>query len=55
MVPYKELDDKYAGKRILARDSCDKDTVAVLLNGATMIPICKDCLESIKMVCKEIN
>lgn len=47
IIPYKSIDNEYQGKKILHQDCCRKETVAVLYNGATMIPLCKDCLSRI--------
>jgi len=44
---YNLIDNNYQGKKVLKQDCCHKDTVAVLYNGATMIPLCKDCLSRI--------
>ena len=55
IVPFKDIDDNYEGKRILRQDQCNKKTVAVIFNGATMIPVCKDCLGKMKAVVNNIE
>lgn len=55
MVPFSKIDDNYEGKRILRMDQCGKQSVAVIFNGATMIPICKDCLGNMKAVANDIK
>jgi len=48
-MAYSKIDNKYLGKKILAKDSCGKETIGVIYNGATMIPLCKDCISKIKI------
>lgn len=55
IVPFKEIDDNYAGKQILKKDACGKESVAVIANGATRIAVCKDCLGKMKAVINNIE
>lgn len=55
MIPFDRIDDNYEGKRILRKDQCNKPTVAVIYNGATMIALCKDCLRNMKAVANDIK
>jgi hypothetical protein len=55
MIPFSKIKDTYEGKRILKKDACDKETVAVIVNGATMIAVCKDCLGKMKTVVNNIE
>ena len=50
LILYKDMDSNYAGKQILKNDSCGKKTVAVIVNKATMIALCEDCLENFKTI-----
>ena len=54
IVSYKEFDKEYAGKKILSTDICEKPTVGIISNGATMIPLCMDCLIRIESEIKNL-
>ena len=54
IIPYNDYDD-YKGKRIIRKDACKKPTVAIFSNGATMIPLCKDCLDKLQIDISKIN
>lgn len=54
IVPYEKY-DKYKGKKIISKDACNKSTVAVFTNGATMIPLCQDCLNRIQSDINRLN
>ena len=54
IYPYNFIDKKYPGKGILKQDACQKPTVAVIYNGATMIPLCKDCLSKMNKEMKNL-
>lgn len=45
IIPYSQVEKKYLGKGVLKQDACRKRTVAIVYNGATMIPLCEDCLK----------
>ena len=55
IVSYKEFFNKeYDGKGILSTDICKKPTVGIISNGATMIPLCMDCLVRIESEIKDL-
>lgn len=49
---FKMVSKNYKGVNVIKIDACKKPTVALISNGATMIPLCEDCFRKFK---KEIE
>ena len=54
IIPYKNYEN-YKGRKIISKDACKKKTIAVFTNGATMIPLCEDCLVKLQKEIRKIN
>lgn len=48
IVGFDYFPEEYKGKVVISKDACREPTVAVIVNRATMIPLCKDCVKTIK-------
>lgn len=55
IIDFNSIPDTYDGKTVISKDICRKPTVAIIKNGACMIPLCKKCFIRLKKDIEKIK